>query len=424
MSDISVSLKHSIAGANARQGGAVSSAGFVDESILERVRVGRAYVAAKYGFRNHWYPALFGAELAEGEARALTLLGENILVKRIDGAVHAIRDRCLHRGVPLSTQLECYTRNTVTCWYHGFTYRFDDGVLCAIAGTKDSAVVGRKKLHVYPVVEAKGLVFVFVGDADFTPPPLAHDVPPGFLDDDLVVRGKARTVAANWRIGAENGFDSTHIFIHKHSVLIEDADLALPLGLQPQGRHAFKTSVSDDGPKGVFDNFGPGEVMPVFTATIEGEEVLHGAMHGGNRVPQDISMWLPCALRVRPWPVPELTQFEWYVPIDGEQHLYLQTLGKRCANEAEAAEFDAEFQRRWLPKALDGFNDDDVWAREATQPFYADDSGWLKEQLFEPDGNIVEWRKLASAHARGIQAPQHIDAPRRPRAHPSTENPS
>lgn len=392
--------------------------GFVDEAILDKVRVGRNYVAAKYGFRNHWYPALFSAELGEGEARALTLLGENILLKRIDGEVRALRDRCLHRGVPLSTKLECYTRDTVTCWYHGFTYRFSDGVLCAIAGTAGSAIVGRKKLHVYPVIEAQGLVFVFVGDADQPPPPLHHDVPPTFLDADMVIRGKSRMVAANWRIGAENGFDSTHIFIHKNSVLIEDVDLALPLGLQPQGRHAFKTSIGNDGPTGVFDNFGPGEVTPVFTARIEGQDVLQGAMHGSNRVPQDISMWLPCALRVHPWPVPELTQFEWYVPIDGDRHLYLQTLGKRCQSTAEIAAFDEEFQRRWVPKALDGFNDDDVWAREATQPFYADDSGWLKEQLFEPDGNIVEWRKLASAHARGIQTPQHIDAPRRPRETP------
>ncbi len=30
--------------------------GFVDESILDQVKVGRGYVAAKYGFRNHWYP--------------------------------------------------------------------------------------------------------------------------------------------------------------------------------------------------------------------------------------------------------------------------------------------------------------------------------------------------------------------------------
>ncbi len=393
---------------------------FVDPAILARVRVGRDYVAAKYGFRNHWYPVLFSTELDEGQPQPLTLLGENILLRRIDGQVHAIHDRCLHRGVNLSHKLECYTKDTITCWYHGFTYRFSDGLLCAIAGTQSSAVIGRKKLRTYPVQEAKGLVFVFVGDDDYTPPPLAHDVPPTFLDDDMVIRGKHRMVAANWRIGAENGFDSTHIFIHKNSVLIGDADLALPLGLQPQGRHAFRTSTADEGPKGVFDNFGPGEVIPVFTAVIDGQEVLHGAMHGSNRVPHDISMWLPCALRVQPWPVPELTQFEWYVPIDGDHHLYLQTLGRRCTSAAEIATFDMEFHRRWVPQALDGFNDDDVWAREATQPFYADDTGWLKEQLFEPDGNIVEWRKLASAHARGIQRPQHIDPPRGNSRHPGS----
>jgi carbazole 1,9a-dioxygenase len=387
---------------------------FVDPEILAQVRVGRDYVAAKYGFRNHWYPAVFGSEAAEGVPLPVTLLGENILLNRIDGRVYAVRDRCLHRGVPFSRKPECYTKGTITCWYHGFTYRFSDGLLCDIAATESSAVVGRRKLKTYPVEEAQGLIFVFVGDDDVLAPPLAHDVPPTFLDPDMVVRGKRRTVKANWRIGVENGFDSTHIFIHKQSVLIADADLALPLGLQPRGRHAFTTVTGDDGPKGVFDNFGPGEVIPVFTATIEGETVLHGAVNGSNRVPHNISMWLPCALRVQPWPVPELTQFEWYVPIDGERHCYVQTLGRRCISTDEVAAFDAEFHARWVPKALDGFNDDDVWAREATEAFYADDTGWLKEQLYEADGNIVEWRKLASAHARGIQRPEHIDAPRRP----------
>ncbi len=390
---------------------------FVDPDILGRVRVARDYVAAKYGFRNHWYPACFSTEIAESAVVPVTLLGENIVLRRIDGVVHALKDRCVHRGVPLSRKVECYTRDTITCWYHGFTYRFSDGVLCDIAGTQSSAVIGKRRLRTYAVSEAKGLVFVFVGDPDYEPPPLAHDVPPGFLDDDLVVRGKRRTVAANWRIGAENGFDSTHIFIHKDSVLIEEADLALPLGLQPQGRHAFVTQVAEDGPKGVFDNFSPEHVIPVFEGRIEGETVLTGAMHGSNRVPQDISLWLPGVLRVRPWPVPELTQFEWYVPIDGSRHVYLQTLGRHCASAAEAAAFDSEFEQRWRPKALDGFNDDDVWAREATEPFYADDSGWLREQLFEPDGNIIEWRKLAARHARGIQRPEHIDPPR-----PQTES--
>jgi len=35
----------------------------------------------------------------------------------------------------------------------------------------------------------------------------------------------------------------------------------------------------------------------------------------------------------------------------------------------------------------------------------------LGRKTLEPDANIIEWRKLAAAHARGLQRPEHIDAP-------------
>ena len=82
----------------------------------------RAYFEADLGFRNHWYPAFFSRQLADGECRGQVMLGERILFKRIDGRVYAIEDRCLHRGVPLSVRPECYTKNTISCWYHGFTF--------------------------------------------------------------------------------------------------------------------------------------------------------------------------------------------------------------------------------------------------------------------------------------------------------------
>lgn len=382
--------------------------GFVDAEILEKVPYGRDYVAAKYGFRNHWYPALFCHELAEGEPRAVQLLGEKILLNRVEGTVYGIRDRCIHRGVPLSKKPECYTTGTITCWYHGFTYRFADGLLVDIVGVEESALIGKRRIKTYPVEEAKGLVFVFVGDEADDIPPLSEDVPPKFLDPDMAIRGQHRIVNSNWRIGAENGFDSTHIFIHKDSILIKDNDLALPLGLIPVGSESFRTVEDEGGPKGTFDLFGPDTVIPVFEGTIEGQKVLEGNPGGSVVVPQDISIWLPGVLRVDPWPDPSLIQFEWYVPIDGERHLYLQTLGRRVANAEEEEQFDREYRERWRRVALDGFNDDDVWAREATEPFYADDTGWLNEQLFEPDGNIIRWRRLASKHNRGIQAPEHL----------------
>jgi carbazole 1,9a-dioxygenase terminal dioxygenase component len=383
-------------------------AGFVPQEILDRVRVGREYVAAKYGFRNFWYPAMLSSDIGEGEVRPVTLLGERILLRRVDGRVLGIRDRCLHRGVAMSRKIECYTRDTITCWYHGFTYRFADGLLCDIVGAPQSGLIGKKRIRTYPVQEAKGLVFVFVGDPCDSPPPLSHDVPPGFLDADLAVRAMHRVVNSNWRIGVENGFDSTHIFIHRHAGLIRDNDLALPLGLVPKSHRSFRVVEDEGGAMGVLDLFDPEHVTPVFTGKINGETVLEASPAGANKLPHHISIWMPGVLRVHPWPDPALTQYEWYVPIDGTHHIYVQALGKRVADAVHEEQFAAEFERRWRPVALEGFNDDDVWAREATEPFYADDTGWFRESLFEADGNIVEWRKLASRAHRGIQQPEHL----------------
>jgi carbazole 1,9a-dioxygenase len=386
----------------------MNDSGFVDPDILRQVKVGRDYVAAKYGFRNHWYPALLSEELNEGSPTPLQICGEKILINRVDGVPYAIKDQCVHKGVPFSKKLECYQKGTITCWYHGFTYRFSDGLLTGVVGMPSSNVIGRRRVKTYPMIEKKGVVFVFVGDEDAVPPPLEHDVPPGFLDDGVAVRGRRQEVAANWRIGCENGFDSTHIFIHRDSILVEGGDLALPLGLIPTGKESYRVEDKEGGPKGVYDLFSPEHVMPVFEGKIGNETVLTGAMHGKNVLPQTISLWLPCALKVDPWPAPHLTQFEWYVPIDGDRHVYFQFLATKVAGEEEEQEFDTEYHERWIDLALIGFNKDDIWAREASQPFYADDTGWIREQLFEADGNIVKWRWLAGKHHRGIQEPHHV----------------
>lgn len=391
-----------------KEGERAMAHGFVDQAIIDKVKIGKGYVAAKYGFRNHWYPALLSDELEEEQVAPAQICGEKIIFKRIDGKVFCIKDQCIHKGVPLSKKVECYTKGTITCWYHGFTYRFEDGVLNGIVGVPESNVIGRKRVRTYAVEERKGVIFVFIGDEDFTPPPLEEDVPPDFLASDRAIRGRRQDVNANWRIGAENGFDSTHIFIHKDSILVEDADLALPLGLVPLHNGAFETTEEEGGPKGVHDIFSPETINPVFEGKIDGETVRMGRPQGKNMLPQTISIWMPCSLRVMPWPAPDLTQYEFYVPIDGERHIYFQFLGKTVTDEAEEAAFDKEFRERWVEKALIGFNKDDIWAREANQEFYADDTGWLRESLFEADGNIIRWRKLADQHNRGIQEPRHV----------------
>jgi carbazole 1,9a-dioxygenase terminal dioxygenase component len=374
---------------------------FLDEPAkYQRVKEGwRPYLEAALGFRNHWYPALFAYEFDGDKPKAVKLLGELIILRRVDGRVYAVEDRCAHRRVRFSAKIECYTRDTITCWYHGFTYNFADGKLVQVLTEPGCALVGKMGIKTYPVQEAQGMVFVFIGDGD--PPTLAEDVPPGFLDEDLATGGIRRTVKSNWRLGAENGFDTTHIYIHRNSKFMNTTDALLPLGLVPTNKQSMDI-VKGPGPKGVIDRLASNYV-PVFAATLNDVTVAAKMKPNGTAVAYSVSIWLPCVLRVEGFPSPEITQFEWYVPIDEKTHMYWQILGKKISQAEDAAAFRSEVESYWEDVALRGFNDDDVWAREALEDAYTEGEGWLKERLFKPDMCIVEWRKLSSQYHRGIQ---------------------
>ncbi len=78
-------------------------------------------------------------------------------------------------------------------------------------------------------------------------------------------------------------------------------------------------------------------------------------------------------------------------------------LGKTVSTTDEKTTFRAEVDSYRQDVALRGFNDDDVWAREALEDAYTAGDGWKRERLFKPDMCVVEWRKLASTYHRGIQ---------------------
>jgi carbazole 1,9a-dioxygenase terminal dioxygenase component len=375
----------------------------VNPEIGQQIRDWRPYYEAKLGFRNHWYPVMYSADLAEGEVKPGKLLGENLLVRRSGGAVHCIKDQCLHRGVPLSRKPECYSKDTVTCWYHGWTYQWADGKLCDILTDPSSRMIGTRALKTYPAQETKGLVFVFLGDTE--PTPLECDLPPGFDESNRRGQPFRRLVNANWRIGAENGFDTTHIFIHKDSRLIRGNQTMLPLGFAPRpdsSEPLFEVRHTEGGNIGIFDLLAERGV-PHFEGSVHGE-VVRRAIHGGDkRIAHEISLWMPGVLKVDPFPDPELIHFEWYVPRDADSHWYIHCSTKAVEGPDADAEFAAEYEALWKDLYAHGFNDDDIWAREATQPFYQDDWGWLEEQLFEADACIMAWRRLASEQNRGIQ---------------------
>ena len=385
---------------------------FVDEALLARIKAWPNYFAAKVGFRNHWYAACFAREIREGDTLARRILGEDILFRRIRGTVYAIRDRCIHRGVRLSEKVECHTEGTISCWYHGFTYRWADGVVCNIIGAPNSQLIGKRRIKTYPVAEALGLVFVFVGDADFAVPPLALDLPPTFMDDGRVLEGESRIVEANWRTGPEGGLDEIHRYLHRDSRLLLNVKATMPLGHTRVKAHCEVVD-AEGGPKGIIDHFDPGAMY--FEADIEDRK---GAVTGvrfadtGSPRPKravSASVWLPGVLRVQGFPEPNATFFEFYTPINETQHRCFLCITRVCVSEDERVQFRSDYTLRWRRYAIEDFLSQDIRARESTQHFYRHDRAWFEEVLVEEDFMLMEWRKLASRHARGVQKPSHVD---------------
>jgi carbazole 1,9a-dioxygenase terminal dioxygenase component len=370
------------------------------------------YRAAELGLRNYWYPVCFATDLADKRPKPLQVLGERLLLRRVGAEIYAVEDRCAHRRVALSHRervgagpIECLTEDTVTCWYHGFTYSFRTGQLVTNISWPSCPLVGELSIKTYPVREAQGLVYVWIGDEEAGE--LENDLAPGFLDEHLAVAGRMRVVQANWRWGVENGFDSTHVFLHRNSILFGETKTFLPLALVPKNLTGTGANLIVDSHRaGIREDLATA-YDPVFAAEVgspggEHVQLAVNPKEGFAPAVPEISIWLPGMLSVRNFPIAGLTVFEHYVPIDERSHYYFQLLGKRCTSEHERTTFTAEVHTRWESILMDGFNGDDVIAREAMQDAYTRGGGWLEETLTAQDLCISEWRTLVCRHARGI----------------------
>jgi phenylpropionate dioxygenase-like ring-hydroxylating dioxygenase large terminal subunit len=369
------------------------------------------YVNAVWGLRNHWFPAAFSKEVPEDGVLGITLGGENILLRRSRGKVYALKDECVHRGVRISAKPTCLTKDTVTCWYHGFTYNLNDGVLHSIVAAPDEQLIGKVGIRTYMVEEISGIVFVFLGDEDVKPHPLAYDLPPRvpsdaphptayLLDENTVALGIHRKCHGNWRLAAESGGDPGHILVHRNSALVLSQDIGLSLG---EATIDAESIISDDEgwPKGVRKDYDHMNFI------MENKALNIRARGTKAPVGVKVSLYLPGVLYVENWPVHGLAQYEFYTPIDEHNHDYWQILTKTCNTPEEKEDWEIRYKNAWEDLALkSGFNDDDIFPREAMEPFYYDNHrGWAEEQLFSLDEFTIRWRRLVVKFARGIQPP-------------------
>ncbi|MBF6568429.1 MAG: Rieske 2Fe-2S domain-containing protein [Candidatus Binataceae bacterium] len=374
------------------------------------------YLEAKWGLKNHWYPAAFTHEVPDKLVKGVMIAGHEIALRRGKGGkVYALADRCAHRGVRISKKSMCLTDEHLTCWYHGFTYGLEDGVLKTILASPDDAQIGKTRIRTYPTHEKNGMIWVFVGDEDFKPvPPLTSDLPmrvpkeydPNpvafILDDNTFVRGIHRTGDSNWRLAVENGFDPGHVLIHYDNVFIAATDRKLALGWQPKSPEAVEVIDLPEGPKGIMNRYDPHLNLYNY---INENAVTGMKVYGKQEYYVRTSMWVPGVLLVEHWPVTNWAQYEFYVPIDDTHHEYWEIIVGHCNSEEDRKEAEFKYTNFFEPLGLLEFNNRDLFAREAMQDFYEKMDGWNQEQLCKLDAVVVGWRKLAARFNRGIQAP-------------------
>jgi phenylpropionate dioxygenase-like ring-hydroxylating dioxygenase large terminal subunit len=308
----------------------------------------------------------------------------------------------------------CLNDELMSCWYHGYSYGLEDGVLRTIVASPDDPIIGKVRIRTYPVQERSGMIFVFVGDEDYQPvPPLSSDLPlrigtdedPNavayILDDQVFVRGIHRTGNSNWRLAVENGYDPGHWLVHMGNTIIASADVLFPLGAQPVSDEAIRVVEEEDGPKGVMMMYNKPEAWRMVLEN----PVLGLKARGTKPYYLRTSMYLPGVLLVEHWPIPGWAQYEWYVPTDETHHEYWEVLVAHCRSEAELKDAEYRYNNVFEKLALRDFNDNDLFAREAMQNFYETGDGWNKEVLCQLDNALTAWRKVASRYNRGIQDP-------------------
>ena len=181
-----------------------------DDATIEAV-AGRLL---EQGLRNLWYPIAPSWQVGENPL-GVTRLGERIVVWRDrEGAVHALEDRCPHRGARLSLGWNLGDR--LACWYHGVEVDAN-GTVLDVPAVESCPLAGRAAVRRYPCREVRGAVFAWFGDA-LHDEPAELGLPEQLTDDRYATMLCVATWRCNYRYAIDNVMDPMHgTYLHAQS---------------------------------------------------------------------------------------------------------------------------------------------------------------------------------------------------------------
>lgn len=362
-----------------------------------------AYDAAVTGFRGYWYPVTWASHVT-GAPLAVTVCGDKIVLVRDAGTVHALHDRCPHRGIPLSLGNQQFP-GTLSCAYHGWTFGLADGELKAIiTDGPDSPLCGKVRVQSYPVRERLGMAWVYVPIADETPHPIDEQLPEELVENDFVLGGRIDDRRGNWRFAVENGYDEGHAkYLHRTSLwrLFKTMPTWNVTRIVPQGRWIYRVQdevhwEADFPGLGTWTNYRWWKKKPpqqTFNLGNTGAATKVDPVIEAQHFPGFASLSVPGVLRIA---YPKFIHYEFYVPVDAGSHRYVGVM-VNFKTGVRTLGFVAKYVGgiRWLFHG--GFSAQDAWMVEATDA--------PPERLYRPDSSLLAWRRLCEdAHDARLAA--------------------
>ncbi|WP_181444490.1 aromatic ring-hydroxylating dioxygenase subunit alpha [Bacillus sp. 03113] len=166
---------------------------------------------------HQWHPVLLSSDL-NSQPMSVQVLGEPVVVFRTTYGIHAFKDLCIHRGVPLS--LGKVVENELVCAYHGWTYDHCGKCSRIPSMPKEQTIPPKARAQAYACREAYGLVWVCMGEPIQEFPEIA----PGKLKNPQytkVYMGPYKVNAAGPRV-IENFLDVSHL-MYVHEGLLGDS---------------------------------------------------------------------------------------------------------------------------------------------------------------------------------------------------------
>ena len=156
-----------------------------------------------------WHPIAKSSDVPEGSIHAAKLLGEDLVIWRLDGEARVWQDLCVHRGTKLS--LGHLKGDLLECAYHGWTYN-GEGECVKMPAHPEQRPPPKARVRTYHCKESYGLIWACLGDPE-------RDVPAfeewGDHSFRKVACGPYRYRASGTR-AVENFLDVAHLpFVHE-----------------------------------------------------------------------------------------------------------------------------------------------------------------------------------------------------------------